>query len=159
MAIGSGPRDFDDIDRRLLDELQHDADRPLHVLGDIVGLSPSATSRRIARYKRDGAIERTVAVIDPSRAGVALQAVCNVVCKDDSIEQFGALKSRLTALPEVVHCYEVAGTLDLIAVFAVPNMATYTRLTREHLASDPNVHRFESHIVIDVVKTTSALPL
>jgi Lrp/AsnC family transcriptional regulator, leucine-responsive regulatory protein len=43
---------LDEIDYLLLGLVQVDAGRPLHELGDEVGLSPSAVQRRLTRLPR-----------------------------------------------------------------------------------------------------------
>lgn len=150
---------LDKIDRHLLQLLQHDADQTLHELGAQIGLSAAATHRRIARHEASGLIVRSVAVLNPSQAALAVNALCLISCASDGAAELGGLKQRLSALPEVQHCYELTGEIDLAAVFVVPDMATYSRLTREVLGGDKNVVRFETHVVLEVVKSTSEIPL
>ena len=45
---------LDRLDHRLLGLLQADCGRTLEALGEVVGLSPSAVQRRIARYRAEG---------------------------------------------------------------------------------------------------------
>ncbi len=151
--------EMDDIDLTLLAELQHDADRSLDELGGLVGLSASAVSRRIAGYRRAGVLRRVVALLDPLEIGVAVHVVCQIVCRDDATDSLGALKSELLDLAEVVQCYEVAGTIDLIAVFATTTTARYKALTDRILTDNPSVQRFESHIALDVARPTALLPM
>ncbi|MBN4047427.1 Lrp/AsnC family transcriptional regulator [Acidimicrobiaceae bacterium AH-315-P05] len=150
---------LDEIDRQLLTELQLNADRALHALGDIVGLSASAASRRINSYKTSGVIERVVAIVAPHASRVTFHTLCHITCTRDSHEELSALKDQLCALTEVTHCYEVAGAVDLIAVFAAPDIARYTELTDEHLSNNPTIERFETHVVLDVVKSTTQLSM
>lgn len=150
---------IDEIDARLLTELQRDADRPLYELGETVGLSASATSRRISRYKSQGIIERTVAVLSAASNQVAVHVLCHITCRTDDAADLGRLKTELTQLDEVVHCYEIAGVYDLIAVFAVKDMPHYIAITDEFIRERHQVERFESHVVLQVVKTTSERPV
>jgi len=87
---------LDQIDRQLLTELQQNADRALHELGNIVGLSASATSRRINRYKDSGIIERVVAILAPETSRVTFHSLCHITCTGDSDQELGALKEQLT---------------------------------------------------------------
>ena len=50
--------ELDDVDLRLLEELERDADRPNVELARIVGLSPAATHKRVRRLKDEGVIQR-----------------------------------------------------------------------------------------------------
>ena len=63
----------DEVDLRLLRELEEDADRPNVELARIVGLSPAATLNRVRRLKEEGVISAIRAVVDPGRAGLPLQ--------------------------------------------------------------------------------------
>lgn len=150
---------LDDIDRALLRELQRDADQTLVTLGEAVGLSAPAVQRRVAKLERGGVIRGTVAVLDPRQVGLAVTVVTLIQCDRDGREATGELKQRFAALPEVVSCYELTGTRDFLAVFVVADMDRYTALVDEVLGGDPNVRRFETHVVLDTVKATQALPV
>ncbi len=64
---------LDEVDLRLLRELEQDADRPNVELARIVGLSPAATLNRVRRLKEEGVITAIRAAVDPGRAGLPLQ--------------------------------------------------------------------------------------
>lgn len=150
---------LDDIDRALLRALQRDAGQTLVTLGEAVGLSAPAVQRRVAKLERSGVITGTVAVLDPRRVGLAVTVVTLIQCDRDGRESTGDLKRRLAALPEVVSCYELTGTRDFLAVFVVADMDRYTEVVDAALGGDPNVRRFETHVVLDTVKATQALPV
>src|SRR3954464_15713664 len=61
---------LDEIDLRILEELQRDSSRTNVVLARLVGLSPPACLRRVRRLRASGAIRREVAVLDPKIAGL-----------------------------------------------------------------------------------------
>src|SRR4051794_41942328 len=65
--------ELDEIDVRLLKELQVDADRPNVELARLVGLSPAATLNRVKRLKRQGVIRAINARLDSAAAGLTLQ--------------------------------------------------------------------------------------
>jgi Lrp/AsnC family transcriptional regulator, leucine-responsive regulatory protein len=64
---------LDEIDVRLLRELERDADRPNVELARIVGLSPAATLNRVRRMKEEGVIAGIHARVEPGAAGFPLQ--------------------------------------------------------------------------------------
>ena len=64
---------LDDVDLRLIRELEENADRPNVELARIVGLSPAATLNRVRRLKEEGVIDAIRAHVDPGRAGLPLQ--------------------------------------------------------------------------------------
>ena len=70
------PVSLDEIDVRLLKELEVDADRPNVELARLVGLSPAATLNRVKRLKESGVIRRIAARLDSATAGFSLQVYC-----------------------------------------------------------------------------------
>ena len=64
---------LDEIDIRLLTELQADADRTNIQLARLVGLSPAATLHRVRALKDCGVIRIVRAHVDPALAGFPLQ--------------------------------------------------------------------------------------
>ena len=66
--------DLDDLDKRLLDELQRDARLSYSALGRRVGLSQPAVSERVRRLEDAGVLTAYRAQIDRARAGVAITA-------------------------------------------------------------------------------------
>src|SRR3954452_18880289 len=69
---------LDEIDVRLLHELEVDADRSNVELARLVGLSPAATLNRVRRLKESGVIRRITARLDAAAAGFTLQVYVTV---------------------------------------------------------------------------------
>lgn len=148
---------WDGVDVRLLDLLQVDADRTLRELGDVVGLSPSAVQRRIARYKAEG-IVRTVVEVDPARLVAATQAMVTVSLVEETTDYYRDMTQRLRARPEVQQCYAVSGRWDLVVLVTVSSIAALRELGDEMFKSDENVRRFDTMVILDTVKSGSAVP-
>src|SRR3954464_2240882 len=64
---------LDEVDIRLVRELEQDADRPNVELARLVGLSPAATLNRVRRLKQEGVMGGTHGRVDPRGAGCPLQ--------------------------------------------------------------------------------------
>ncbi|CAL9647029.1 hypothetical protein SUDANB95_06473 [Actinosynnema sp. ALI-1.44] len=163
VAIESSPATtqdlcVDDVDRRLLEQLQQDSGRTLHDLGELVGLSPSAVQRRITRYRASGLLRREVAVLDAGKVG-GLLAVVLVVLERESHAHHRAFAERMRATPEVQQCYELAGRWDYLVVLSVPDMARCREVGDELFQRDDNVKRYETMPVFDAVKAGLAVTL
>lgn len=63
---------IDATDRQLLRELQKDSHRSVQVLGEVVGLSPSACHRRIKMLEEEGYVARYRAELDPALLGYTM---------------------------------------------------------------------------------------
>jgi DNA-binding Lrp family transcriptional regulator len=100
----------DDIDRQLVSRLVSDGRAPYADLARAVGLSLSATKRRVDRLVAEGAIRGFTAVVDPVVMGWALTA---------SVELFTTgtvpverMRRDLDVMPEVVSAETVSGGAD-----------------------------------------------
>jgi len=97
--------EIDDINRRLLAELQLDARLSLAELGRRIGLSPPAVAERLSRLEQAGVVAYR-AEIDPRALGLALTAIVRVRPSPGQLANVAALAQRT---PEVVECHRVTG--------------------------------------------------
>ena len=79
-------REIDDIDARILRELQRNADQPLDQLSEAVSLSRNACWRRIRILQEAGVIKARVALLDPEKLGLTLTVFMQIkAARHDSI--------------------------------------------------------------------------
>jgi Lrp/AsnC family transcriptional regulator, leucine-responsive regulatory protein len=97
---------IDDVNRRLLAELQADARLSLAELGRRVGLSSPAVAERIQRLQDAGVIRGYHADIDPAALGYPLSAIIRMRPAPRQIPKVAEL-ARNT--PEVVECHRITG--------------------------------------------------
>lgn len=93
-----------DLDRRLLDEYQHDfplEPQPFAALADELGVSERKVLERLAYLKRFGALSRVGAVVRPNRIGASTLAALAVPPED--LEK---VAEQVNAFTEVNHNYE-----------------------------------------------------
>ncbi len=144
---------MDAIDHALLELLQENADRPAKALAEQVGLSPSAVERRIARLKRDGIIDRVVAIIDPKAAGRALTILVELEIQNEhrhSIEQF---QRWIAKAPEVQSCFYVTGDMDFVLIVTVRDLDEYNAFISRMMDDQQGlVRKYKSLITLKTVK-------
>ena len=102
---------MDALDRRLLDDFQHDFpldSRPYAVLGDRLGIAEDEVVQRLDRLRRQGAVSRVGAVIRPHAVGHSTLAAMAVPA--DWLERVAELVS---GYPEVNHNYQRDHRLNL----------------------------------------------
>jgi Lrp/AsnC family transcriptional regulator, leucine-responsive regulatory protein len=149
---------LDEIDHRLLDELQEDAGRTLRELGEIVGLSPSAVQRRMERYRESGLVARTAAVLDPKASHDLVMAVVLIAVERESPRLLEALKRRLLAAPEVQQLYLCYGEWDYVVVMTASGLAQHNEISTRLFNQAPNIRRFSTMLVVDPLRTGAAIP-
>lgn len=106
------PDRLDDIDRKLIRELQTDARQSNVALARKVGLTEGAIRRRIDNLLKWGAF-RVVAVGDPDLLGLKTHAVIGLRVDLNRIE---AVTRALAEMRELSYVYETTGQFDVIIV-------------------------------------------
>ncbi|SAK47362.1 AsnC family transcriptional regulator [Caballeronia pedi] len=150
---------LDNFDRKLLVEVQQDAQIPQNELGARVNLSTAAVNRRLRRLVDEGVIERYAAVVSPEKVGCALTIVTMVEVESEQIDLLDAMKRSFAQCPFVQQCYYVAGEWDFVLVLTVHNMDQYTELTRQLFFSNNNVKRFKTLVSMSRVKVGLGVPV
>ncbi|MEO0996698.1 MAG: Lrp/AsnC family transcriptional regulator [Pseudomonadota bacterium] len=140
--------DVDTIDRKILAALQRDARQSMAAIGDAVGLSASACSRRVAQLQRDGRIVRFAAELSPELLDAATTVIVHVSLASQSESSLRAFEAAVGRCREVVTCDLVSGGVDYTLRIAVRDLAGYERLHREVLSALPGVARLESNFVL-----------
>ncbi|MEU5257955.1 Lrp/AsnC family transcriptional regulator [Amycolatopsis sp. NPDC021455] len=103
---------MDDVDRRLLSELQRDATQAYAALGKAVGLSAGAAHERVRKLREQDVIRRTTVDVDPAAVGRGVAAFVLVEANAWMGDQ--PVRAALEALPEVVEAHIIAGPASLL---------------------------------------------
>lgn len=149
---------LDEIDVRLLRELQEDADRPNVELARIVGLSPAATMNRVKRLKETGVIRRVAARIDSATAGFTLQVYVMVTLArhDEAAERRFA--QELASLDNVISADSVAGETDALLAIAARDVAEL-QVVLSRLSTRGGAQRMITLLRLGELKPASPLPV
>jgi len=150
--------DLDSYDLHLLEALQHDGRLSNVELGNMVHLSASQVSRRVARLIAEGYIQRFQAVLDPRRVGIGLTAYCLVTLKIHSEGGMEDFHRRVKALPEILECQALTGEADYLIKIAVADLKGFSEFLAENLMRAPEVATVRSSIVLDSVKSSNEYP-
>jgi Lrp/AsnC family transcriptional regulator, leucine-responsive regulatory protein len=97
---------LDDINRRLLEELQRDGRVAFAELGRRVGLSAPAVAERVGRLEREGVITGYHADVDPRAIGYTLAAVVRIRPFARQIHKIPEIAAQT---PEIVECERITG--------------------------------------------------
>ena len=151
-------REIDDIDRRILNELQRDAHQSLEAVGDKVGLSRNACWRRIGALEKAGVIKGRVTLLDSEKLGVGLTVFIQVRTSAHSANWLKTFSNATKSMPEITGVYRMSGDLDYLLRAQVADMAGYDRLYQT-LISKVDLTDVSASFVMEEIKDTTALPL
>jgi len=152
-----GPLQLDDIDLRILAQLQEDAGRSTASVAQRVGLSHAGCVRRIQMLEKAGVIKRYTALIDANAAELAVTVFVHIRFDWQAKERLDLFERTIMDQPEVLECYFVTGEADYLLRVVVPDVATYERFLVERLRRLPGLARLKSGFVIREVKHTTVM--
>jgi Lrp/AsnC family leucine-responsive transcriptional regulator len=112
--------DLDPIDHQIIELLSENARRTMADIGDKVGLSASAVTRRIERLEKSGVISGYTVVIDHRKAGRPIQAFTEV--RFAGTADLREIKEAAAQLPEVQAVFTTAGDPDALVWVQVPDV-------------------------------------
>jgi Lrp/AsnC family leucine-responsive transcriptional regulator len=154
---------LDAVDRRILQVLQANGRGTFDEVAAAVGLSASATLRRVKRLEESGVITGYVALVAPERVGLALTAYINVRLEkhadSDKRSPMDAFTAAVQAWPEVVECAALTGEMDYLLRVLVRDMAHYSRFIMDSLLKHPSVQDCKTSFVLQRWKGTTAVPV
>jgi len=153
--------ELDTVDRRILAALQGQGRATYDELASGVGLSASATLRRVKRLEEAGVISGYVALVAPERVGLALTAYINVrlAKASGSGSPTDSFAAAVMAWPEVVECVALSGEMDYLLRVLVRDMAHYSRFVMDGLLRHPAVQDCKTSFMMRRLKGTTAVPV
>ncbi|MDO5653875.1 MAG: Lrp/AsnC family transcriptional regulator [Brachymonas sp.] len=163
ITSGEGELVLDDIDRRLLQQLQNDASLSNQELAAHCHVSPATCLRRVRRLHDLGLIERTVSILNPDAlkrvTGAGLTAIVEVTLDVQSEEQQAAFAARAVADAAVQQCYRTSPGPDCVLVVTVADMPAFMAFSQRLLTQDANVRNVRSFFSLERKKFSAQLPL
>ena len=149
---------MDSIDRRLLELVQEDVSLSMSRLAKKVGISTTACWNRVRRLESEGIIVRRVALVDPAKVGMGLTVFVSIRASEHSSEWLDRFAERVSAMPEVVEFYRMAGDVDYMLRVLVPDMAAFDRFYKL-LIKDTSFSDVTSRFAMERIKQTTAIPI
>ncbi len=149
---------IDDIDRKLLAELQRDASESLERLGERVGLSRNACWNRIRRLEEAGIVKARVALVDPEKINLGLSVFIAVRTNEHDPDWLETFARETRAMPEFQGVYRTSGDLDYLIHARVPDVAAYDALY-QRLIRRVRLADVSASFVMQEIKESTALPL
>lgn len=146
-------------DRRILAELQRDSRLTIQELADKVGMSSSATWRRVKSLEEDGIIDRYAVIVNPKKAGFGLTSMVHVSLARHEQANVDHFIREVLQHPEVLECFATSGEADFHLRVVVENIDAYNTFLDDFIFRLPGVSQVRSNIVLKEIKDDTALPL
>jgi Lrp/AsnC family transcriptional regulator len=149
---------MDQIDRKILAELQQDATIPVAQLADRVGLSQTPCWKRVQKLEAAGIITGRVAVVDLLKVGLGLTVLVDVEALDHTAAWRAQFLRAVDGLPEVMEVVRLGGGADYHLRVVVADMQSYDRIYRV-LTEAVGFRSVTSKFVMERLRERTVLPI
>ncbi len=150
---------LDNIDRKILRELQIDGRITNTELARRVSLSASPCLARVKRLESEGLIRHYVALLDPLQLNLHLNVFIFISLKTQTRQILQDFESRVCAYDEVMECYLMTGDEDYLIRVAITDIGALERFIVERLSPMPEIEKIRSSFALKQVRYKTALPL
>jgi Lrp/AsnC family transcriptional regulator len=158
VASHAEPRRIDAIDRKILRVLQEDASLAVAEIGAKVGLSSTPCWKRIQRMEAEGIITGKVALVDQNKIGLGLSVFVSVESYDHSEAWLKKFAAVVSAMPEVIEFYRMAGDVDYMLRVVTSDMQSYDVFYKKLIGAIA-LKNVTSRFAMEKIKSVTALPV
>ena len=149
---------IDQINRKILNELQQDGTLSVSEIADRVGLSTSPCWRRIQNLEESGVITKRVALLNPDKLNVGVTVFVRIKTNQHSYEWLEDFAKEIEKIDEVVEFYRMSGDIDYLLRIVVPDIEGFDAVYKR-LISVADLADVSSNFAMEKIKYTTALPL
>ena len=149
---------LDDIDRKILAELQADGRMTNVELARRVGISAPPCLRRVRTLEELGYIRGYHADLNTRELGFEVQVFAMVRLASQSERDLSAFEGLVKEWPLVRECHMLNGEIDFILKCVSPDLSTFQTFLTENLTAAPNVASVRTSLVIRGAKDEPSVP-
>lgn len=150
---------LDQIDRRILHDLQEDGRITNVELAKRVGISAPPCLRRVRALEHSGYIRGYHAHLEPRALGFNVTVFAHVGLASQAESDLQAFETLVAQWPEVRECHMLAGETDFILKIVAADWAAYETFLTAKLTSAPNVTNVKSALAIRASKLEPGVPI
>ena len=153
------PSTFDATDAILLRALQANARITVADLANIANLSTSPTWRRLQRLEQVGIIARYQVALDRRSLGWGVLAFINVSLESHSEVDTRAFEQAVTAMPEIIACWSVAGSADFFLQVVGKDLDSFAEFSMNAIRRLPGIKAMQTTFTLTDVKPPTPWPI
>ena len=139
----------------ILEILSQDARITPEEIAELTGKDVASVKKAIKKYEKDGTIVKYKTVIDHDmvrEANSFVRAIIEVSIDPQKDVGFDNVSERIYSFPEVISCYLVSGTYDLLVVIEGENIQTVSNFIAAKLSPIGHVRSTTTHFMLKKYK-------
>jgi DNA-binding Lrp family transcriptional regulator len=152
------PARLDDIDRKILKELQDDGRMTNVELARRVGISAPPCLRRVRALEQAGYIKGYRALLDEKLLGFEVTVFAMVHLSSQAEADLKAFEAFVRKEPLVRECWMLSGEIDFILKCVAPDLKTFQAFVAE-LTAAPNVRNVKTSLTLRNSKNAPSVPM
>ncbi len=152
------PVRLDDLDRKILNELQRDGGLSLDDIAKLVGSSKTPVWNRIRKMREGGVIKQQTYLLDAEALGFEACFFVLIRTSEHDAKWQASFLRALYERPEVQEAHRLAGDIDYILKVRVANARAYDEFYQA-LISEVKVYNVTALLSMEEIKSTTMLPL
>ena len=145
-------------DRKILAELQENADRSLDEIARKIGSSKTPVWNRIRKMRELGVIRQQTVILDPDALGLEACFFVLIRTSEHEADWQKAFLETVRKRPEVLEAHRLAGDIDYILKVRVKNARAYD-VFYQALISEVRIYNVTALLSMEEIKATTHLPL
>lgn len=149
---------IDEMDRKILSELQRDASQSLDEIARMVGSSKTPVWNRVRKLREAGVIRQHTVILDAEALGFEACFFVLIRTSEHEAEWQRRFLKALQDRPEVQEAHRLAGDIDYILKVRVKNARAYDAFYQA-LISEVKVHNVTALLSMEEIKASVELPL
>jgi len=149
---------IDELDQKILRELQRDAGQSLDDIARLVGSSKTPVWNRIRKMRESGVIGQQTVVLDAEKLGFEACFFVLIRTSEHEADWQNRFLNALRARPEVLEAHRLAGDIDYILKVQVRNARAYDDFYQA-LISEVNIYNVTALRSMEQIRSTTALPI
>ncbi len=146
---------IDEIDIKILRELQEDARKSLKEIAEKVDVAEGTVYNRINKLKKAGVIKKFIPVIDYSYLGYDIIAIIGITAEGGYLVE---IEKEIAKEKNVTAVYDVTGEYDILVVAKFKNRENLNTFVKK-IASMEKVMKTYTMLVLNIVKETHVIEL
>jgi DNA-binding Lrp family transcriptional regulator len=143
---------MDRFDERILQELKVDGRISNVELSERIGLSASATLRRVQELEKQGVIKGYRVLIDSSQLGISFIAYVSIGLSSHRKQSQLEFEQHVQFVDEVVECHNITGANEYLLRVETRDLPSYKKFHADVLGECEHVQSITTMVVMDSSK-------
>ncbi|WP_440515048.1 Lrp/AsnC family transcriptional regulator [Serratia sarumanii] len=149
---------MDNIDRKIITELQKNGKLTNQELSERINLSPSPCLRRVKILEKQGIINGYTAIIDEKKYGLPVISFVRIRLNSHSADTIQHFEKSIQDEERIIECYIITGGHDYLLRVLVENLNDYENFIRRRLQPISGIASIDTSFAYGVVKRSSVYP-